>query len=161
MYCIAVQRVIKDVLDLFFPVGTALLKKKKSKWFWPLPVLTYHLVVVCIIVIYLISIVASPALIKTVAPCRRLYCKPVWSFVFPSPPPSGFWTQWKCDVYMYSFSEYSFIFPVFFFLVFFSPRNPCTSAQTFLLPQLRGTPTPPPGVSGFHPQPVFVALVAP
>lgn len=41
---------------------------------------------VCIIVIYLISIVASPALIKTVAPCRRLYCKPVWSFVFPSPP---------------------------------------------------------------------------
>lgn len=31
MYCIAVQRVIKDVLDLFFPsfsVGTALFKKK-------------------------------------------------------------------------------------------------------------------------------------
>lgn len=87
-------------------MGTALFKKKKKKspWFWPLPVLTYHLVVVCIIVIYLISIVASPALVKTVALCRRLYCKPVWSFVFP---PSGFWTQWKCDVYMYSFSEYS------------------------------------------------------
>lgn len=30
MYCIAVQRVIKDVLDLFlFSVGTALLKKIK------------------------------------------------------------------------------------------------------------------------------------
>lgn len=78
MYCIAVQRVIQDVLDLFFLfLWVQRCLRKKSKWFWPLPVLTYHLVVVCIIVIYLISIVASPALIKTVAPCRRLYCKPV------------------------------------------------------------------------------------
>lgn len=49
---------------------------------------------------------------ETVALCRGLYCKPVWSFVFSF----WFWTQWKCDVYMYSFSKY---FPFFFLLLLF------------------------------------------
>lgn len=108
--------------------------KKKSKWFWPLPVLTYHLVVVCIIVIYLISIVASPALMKTVAPCRRLYCKPVWSFVFP-PLVFGLSgsVMFTCTV-----SLNTLYFPSF--LVLFSPRNLCTSTQIFLLLQLHRTP---------------------
>lgn len=91
---------------------------------------------VCNIVIYLISIVASPALIKTVAPCRRLYCKPVWSFV--SPPPPRFLDSVEVWCLHVQFLWILFIFPVFLF--YSHPENPSTSAQIFLLLQLHRTP---------------------
>lgn len=69
MYCIAVQRVIKRCFrpfSFFCGYSTVKKKKKKIKVVLALACLTYHLVVVCItsIVIYIILIVASPALIK-------------------------------------------------------------------------------------------------
>lgn len=73
MYCIAVQRVIKDVLDLcFFLWVQHCLKKIKVD----LALACFNLSFgggLYSIVIYIISIVASPALIKD--------CSSVWGLV--------------------------------------------------------------------------------
>lgn len=113
---------------------------------------------VCNIVIYLISIVASPALIKTVAPCRRLYCKPVWSFVSP-PPPLVFGlsgsVMFTCTV-----SLNTLYFPSF--LVLFSPRKSFYIRPDISPPAASSNPPSSSAVRVGRQQPVVVvALVAP